>query len=210
MPRVWSCRRSAWASEPLSVTMTVRRFRGRPRVPVRGWTASRKGTTGARSSPLAGVMQGANGIPAASVRRWMSIPFPVPPRATPSPPPVPGGTGAVHGPVLPLNHPVRFGKPEDPGWPLGQRAIGLPALPPPVGGALGRPWGAAREITPAAAGDQHVQQGLDHLAKGGMRHAAPTLRWCSGPHVRNEVPCSVAQTFESSGHSAFLPRSGAL
>jgi hypothetical protein len=39
------------------------------------------------------------------------IPFPLPPRATPSPPHLPGGKGSVHGPVLPLNRPVFLGDP---------------------------------------------------------------------------------------------------
>jgi predicted nucleic acid-binding protein len=33
--------------------------------------------------------------------RWMRSPFPCLPWATPSPPPLPGGKGAVDGPVLP-------------------------------------------------------------------------------------------------------------
>src|SRR5919108_4088560 len=95
--------------------MTHSRVRGRPRLPVRILTASSNGSTCARSSPLAGVVRLARGMPPLSVRLWISIPLPLPPRATPSPPPLPGGKRAVDGSVLPLNHPVFLGEPKDPG-----------------------------------------------------------------------------------------------
>jgi hypothetical protein len=209
MPRVRRGCRRAWASSPVSVTRTCRRCRGRPRLPVRRCTASSQGTTWARSSPWAGVLPVAKGLPAAAVSRWRSLPVPVPPRAPPSPPPVPGGTGAVHGPVWPLKHPVCFGQPAEPGVHRGQRALGLPALQPPMRRTLGRPWRAAREITPAAAGNQPVQSGMQHLANGRMRHPAPTARRCRGNKVRKAWPFQVAQAVEPSGHRALLPRLGA-
>src|SRR5919109_2673461 len=104
--------------------------------------------TGARSSPWAGVVRVASGMPAASVRRWRSMPWPLRPDATLSPPPLPGGTWAVHGVVRPLNEPVFFGNPEDLGWHGGERAVRLPALQPAVRGALGSPLLATGEITP--------------------------------------------------------------
>jgi hypothetical protein len=89
-PRVRSCRRRSVASTPLSGAITFGRFQGRPRVPVRGRSASNSGMTWARSVPLAGVVRCARGIPAASVRLWVRGHLPLPPRATLSPPPVPG------------------------------------------------------------------------------------------------------------------------
>src|SRR6516225_704517 len=84
--------------------MTRRRLRGRPRWPVRLLTASRNGSTWARSSPLAGVVRLARGMPPPSVRLWSSIPWPFPPRAPPAPPPFPGGNSAIHGAILPTHH----------------------------------------------------------------------------------------------------------
>jgi hypothetical protein len=101
----------------------------------------------------------------------MRRPWPCRPKALPSPTPMPGGTRAVHGPVLPVNHPVFLGNPEDPGLHRGQGAIGLPALQPPRRRALGGPLGATGKITPAVAGDQDLEQDIDHLAKGATRHA---------------------------------------
>src|SRR5437870_7486645 len=45
IPRFRSCCRSAFASYPLSVAITLRRLRGRPRLPVCTLTASSNGTT---------------------------------------------------------------------------------------------------------------------------------------------------------------------
>jgi len=167
-------------------------------------TASNSGMTCARSFPLAGVVQAAHGMPPASVRLWIRIPLPFLPWATPSPPPLPGGTGAVDGPVLPLNQPVFFSKPEDAGLQGRAGAIGLPALELPMRGAFRSPWRPAREITPAAARDQHVQQRIHDLAKRGMRHAPPALCRLRGKDVCKEWPFQVAQTLEASGHSALL------
>jgi hypothetical protein len=170
---VRSCRRRSLAAYPLSVAMTGGRFRGRPRVPVRRRTASNSGMTWVHSLPWAGVMLCARGMPAASVRRWMRPHWPLPPRATPAPPPVPGGTGAVDGPIWPLNHPVSFSHPEHPGWPQGERAIGLPALSPALRGTFGHPLSPTRQIAPTTARHQHVQQSIHHVAERGMRHASP-------------------------------------
>src|SRR5215217_5839264 len=114
--------RNAFASYPFSVAMTRSRLRGRPRLPVRILTASSNGRTCARSSPLAGVVRLARGMPPPSVRLWMSIPLPFPPRATPSPPPLPGGKSAIDGAILPMNHPPFLGHPQTPGLHRGERA----------------------------------------------------------------------------------------
>jgi hypothetical protein len=113
MPRGRSCWRKALASLPLSAARIFGRLRGLPCLPVLMVTASSSGITCARSFPLAGVMQAANGMPPASVRLWIRIPFPFRPWETPSPPPLSGGKGAINGPVLPLNHPVFSVKAED-------------------------------------------------------------------------------------------------
>jgi hypothetical protein len=57
----------------------------------------------------------------------------------------------------PLNHPAFLGQPEQTGVHGSSGAIGLPALQPPMCDTLGRPLGAAGEITPAAAGDQEIE-----------------------------------------------------
>jgi hypothetical protein len=69
---------------------TWSRVRGRPRVHVRPCRASRRGLPWARSSPVAGVVPVDHGMPAASVSLGLRLPRPVPPRATSSPPPLPG------------------------------------------------------------------------------------------------------------------------
>ena len=79
IPPFRSCCRSAFASYPLSVAITLRRLRGRPRLPVCTLTASSNGTTCARSSPLAGVTRFAKGLPSPAVRLWLRIPLPFPP-----------------------------------------------------------------------------------------------------------------------------------
>src|SRR5919108_6385581 len=103
------------------------------------------------------------------------MPLPFRPYATPSPPPLPGGKGAIHGTVLPLNPPAFLGQSQQASLHGRQRPVGLPALQPPMCSTLGRPLGAAGEITPAAAGDQDVEQRVDDLTKGRMRHATPPL-----------------------------------
>ncbi len=68
-----------------------------------------------------------------------------------------------------------LGEPEQARWHRGQGAVALPALEPPMGGALGGPWGPAGEITPAAAGEQDLEAAIEDLPKGRMRHATPPL-----------------------------------
>src|ERR1041384_3683276 len=130
--------------------MTCSRLRGRPRLPVRILTASSNGSTWARSSPLAGVVRLARGMPPPSVRLWMRIPLPFPPRATPSPPPFPGGKSAIDGAILPMNHPTFLSNPQHPRLHRSQGAIRLPPLQPAMRGALRPPLGAVRDSTPAA------------------------------------------------------------
>jgi hypothetical protein len=83
-------------------------FAGRPRLPVRTLTASSSGTTWTRSSPLAGVVRFAKGSPFPAVRVCLRMPLPLPPRAAPSPPPVPGGISAIHGAILSTHHPYMY------------------------------------------------------------------------------------------------------
>src|SRR6516164_10571038 len=137
--------------------MTRRRLRGRPRWPVRLLTASRNGSTWARSSPLAGVVRLARGMPPPSVRLWSSIPWPFPPRAPPAPPPFPGGNSAIHGAILPTHHAALCCATETPRLQRGHGAIRLPPLHPAMRGALRPPWGAVRDITPAATCHQDGQ-----------------------------------------------------
>src|SRR4029434_215248 len=168
--------------------MTLRRLRGRPRLPVCTLTASSSGMTWARSSPLACVVQVANGIPPPSVRLWIRMPLPFPPRATPSPPPLPGGKSAVNGAVLPPNHPAFLGYAQNPRLHRGQRAIRLPALQPPVCRTLRRPLRPLGDVTPPAPGNQHIQQRIQDLPKRRMRHPATTLGWCWGKDTLKQAP----------------------
>src|SRR5918999_466151 len=75
---------------------------------------------------------------------------------------------------------------------------------------FGGPLRAAGQITPAAAGDEHVEQGIDDLAKGRMRHAPAALYRFWGKDVGKELPFQIAQALESSSHGALLLRSRAL
>src|SRR5919199_3187681 len=177
--------------------MTLRRLRGRPRLPVWTLTASSKGTTWARSSPLAGVVRFANGIPFPSVRLWIRTPLPLPPWATPSPPPFPGGKRAVHGAILPANHPSFLCDPQNPRLHGNQGAIGLPALQPSRRRTLRRPLWPTRDITPPAASNQDIQQGIQHFPKRRMRHATTALGRCRGKDILEQTPFSITQPFKA-------------
>src|SRR5918912_490461 len=157
--------------------MTLRRLRGRPRLPVWTFTASSSGSTWARSSPLAGVVRVARGMPHPSVRLWIKIPLPLPPWATPSPPPLPGGKRAIDGAILPPNQALFFGDAQHPRLHGGQRAIRLPAPQPTMRGTLRGPLRSMGDITPPAAGNQDIQQRIQYFPKRCMGHPpAPLLR----------------------------------
>ena len=168
------------------------------------------GRTWARSSPLAGVGRVDHGRPEASVRRWMRRPLPFRPEAPPSPPPVPGGKGALHRAVWPVHHPACLGEPKEARVPGGQRAIGVPARPPARRGTVGGPWRAPGQITPAAAGDQDVESRMHHLAKRGVRHATPPRGRLWRKQSGNELPRQVASSCEGAGHGALLAKFRAL
>ena len=102
------------------------------------------------------------------------------------------GKRASYTTVLPLKHPAFLGQPEQTGWHGRERAIGLPALQPPMGGTLGGPLGAAGEITPAAAGDQDIAQRVDDLTKGRMRHATSPLGGLWRKQIGQKLPLQVA------------------
>src|SRR5262247_1448568 len=168
--------------------MTRSRLRGRLRLPVRILTASSNGSTCARSSPLAGVVRLARGMPPPSVRLWIRIPLPFPPRATPSPPPFPGGKSAINGAILPTNHASFFCYTENPRLHGGQGAIRPPPLQPAMGGTLGRPLRPTRDITPTTARNQDVQQGVQNLPKRRMGHPAAAFRRCRGKDILEQAP----------------------
>jgi hypothetical protein len=84
--------------------------------------------------------------------------LPFPPRATPSPPPFPGGKSAIHGAILPTNQASLFCYTENLRLHRGQGAIRLPPLQPAMRGALRPPLGAVRDITPAATRNQDVHK----------------------------------------------------
>jgi hypothetical protein len=79
-----------------------------------------------------------------------------------------------------------------------------------MGGALGGPWGATGEITPAAAGEQDIEHRIDDLAKGGMRQATTLLRRLRRKQISQELLLHVGSPLECSGHGALLQRFRAL
>jgi hypothetical protein len=162
------------------------------------------GCPGPAQEPLAGVGRVDHGMPAPSVRWCMRRPGPFRPSAPPAPPPVPGGTGASDGAVRPRHHPACLGEPEEARWHRGERAIGLSALPPPLGGTLGGPLGATRKITPAAAGHEAQAPRVDDLTKGGMWQATTPLRRLWRKQRSQELPLQVASPREGSSHGALL------
>src|SRR4030095_4464668 len=135
---------------------------------------------------------------------WMRMPFPFPPRATPSPPPLPEGKRAVDGAVLPIDHTPFLGKSQNTGLHGGESPIPVPAAQPAMRGTLRRPLRALGCITPAAASDQDIQQGVHHLAKWHMGHPTPACWGLRGKKVYKELPFQVAQSLESSCHSTLL------
>src|SRR5919206_4630609 len=89
-------------------------------------------------------------------------------------------------------------------WPRGYH---LPASAGAIdawSGAFRRPWWPAREIAPAAARDQHVQQRIHNPAKRGMRHPPPASYRLWGKDVCKELPFQVAQALESACHNPLL------
>jgi len=169
---------------------------------VRTLTASSNGTTWARSSPLAGVVRCAHGIPFPSVRLWMRIPLPFPPWATPSPPPFPGGKSAINGAIFPTNHPSFLCHTQNPRLHGRQRAIRLPALQPAMRRTLRGPLGPPRDITPPAPGNQDIQQRVQYFPKRRMRHATTTLGRCRGKDICKQAPFSITHAFKSACHES--------
>src|SRR5919206_2510696 len=184
--------------------MTFRRLRGRPRLPVWTLTASSRGTTWARSAPLAGVVRFAKGMPPPSVRLWIRIPLPLPPWATPSPPPFPGGKRAINGAILPPNHAPFLCNPQNPCLHGSQGAIGLPALQPPMRRTLRRPLWPTRDITPPAPRNQDIQQGIQDLPKRRMWHSTTTFGRCRRKDIFEQTPLSITHAFKASCHTALL------
>src|SRR6516164_4092482 len=178
--------------------MTRRRLRGRPRWPVRLLTAASAGST------WAGVVRLARGMPPPSVSRWSSIPVPFPPRAPPAPPPFPGGNSAIHGAILPTHHAALCCATEPPRRHRGHGAIRLPPLHPAMRGALRPPWGAGRDITPAATCQQDVQQSVQNLPKRRLGPPSPALRRCRGQDILAQAPLHITHTCQSSCHTALL------
>jgi hypothetical protein len=121
----------------------------------------------------------------------MRRPLPRRPHAPPSPLPVPGEKRAIHGAVLLLNYRAFLGVPEAARWHVGQRPISLPALQPPMCGALGGLLRVAWEITPAAASDQDIEPRVTDLAKGGRQHATTPLRRLRRKQIGKELPRQV-------------------
>jgi len=141
------------------------------------------------------------GMPPPSVRLWSRIPLPFPPRA---PPPCPGGQSAIDSAILPMHHPTCLGHPENPRWHRGQRAIRLPAMPLARCGALRGPLRPTRDITPPAPCNQDIQQRMQYLPKGRMRHPTTALERCQGKDILEQAPLSITHALKSSCHTALL------
>jgi hypothetical protein len=118
----------------------------------------------------------------------MRIPLPLPPRATPSPPPFPGGKSAINGAMVPPNHAAFFGNAQNPRVHGSQGAIRMPTLQPPMRCTLRGPLWPTGDITPATACYQHVEQGISERPKRRMRHAALALRRCRGKDILEQAP----------------------
>jgi hypothetical protein len=134
----------------------------------------------------------------------MRTPLPFPLWATPAPPPFPGGTSAINGAIRPMHHPAFLSNPQHPRLHRGERAILLPPLQPAMRGVFRGPLWPAGDITPATAGDQNVEQGMQDLPKRDMRHPTAALRWCRGNNVCEQAPFSITYAFKSSCHTALL------
>jgi hypothetical protein len=65
-----------------------------------------------------------------------------------------------------------------------------------------------REITSAAAGNEHVQEGIHNLAKGCGGHPTPPLQWRRGKNVRKELSFQGTQSLEAPDHSFLLHGGG--
>jgi hypothetical protein len=87
-----------------------------------------------------------------------------------------------------MNHPSFFGNPKNAGLHRGQGAIGLPALQPAMRRALRRPWQPAWDITPATAGNQNVEQGIQDLPKRYMGHPAAAFLRHRGKDILEQAP----------------------
>ena len=81
-------------------------------------------------------------------------PFAFPAIRDPLPAAVARGKGAIHGAMLPLNHPAFLAEPQQVRLHSGPRPTGVPALRPPMGSALEGPLGPAWEVTPV--GEIHL------------------------------------------------------
>src|SRR5215468_7959992 len=82
--------------------MPLRRLRVRPRLPVRSLTASSRGTTWARSSPLAGVVRHGHPVPLGEAVD--QDPCALPAVGNTLAAPFPGGKSASNGAILPTHH----------------------------------------------------------------------------------------------------------
>jgi hypothetical protein len=70
------------------------------------------------------------------------------------------------------------------------------------------PMGPAREVAPAAAGDQDVAHRMHHLAKGGMGHAPTPRRRLRRKKIGQEPPLQVTSPFEGAGSRALREHGG--
>ena len=143
-------------------------------------------------------------MPPPSVRLWIRIPLPLPPWATPSPPPLPGGKSAIDGAILPTNHAFFLGYPQNACLHCRQGAIRLPAPQPAMRGTLRRPLRPLGDITPPAAGNQDIQQGIPNVPKRSLRHPTTALWRCRGKDILEQAPLSITQTFKSPCHTALV------
>jgi hypothetical protein len=125
-------------------------------------------------------------------------------KAPPSPPPVPGGTRAIHGARRPLAEPALLGQPEHARGHGDQCASSVPALQPPMGGALGRPLRPAGEVTPAATRTQNGAPRIHPLAPGGRGPAATPCRRQRRQHLGKELPRQVGSPFTRASHGTLL------
>ena len=184
----------------MSAASCFGRLRGRPGFPVRTLSESSMGRTWARSLSRALVTQTANGIPLASTREWMSTPLPLNPYSTPSPPPLPGGKGAVDTRRAPVNHAFEFGHDENSLLKALPGAVVLPGGEPAM---RGRTWSKrrlTRQIAPTGAGVEDVEDRIDDTPWRGRRLPSFSPDRLLRKIWSHHFPLLIAHTFKSTRH----------
>src|ERR687885_1075866 len=71
-------------------------------------------------------------------------------------------------------------------------------------GTLRGPLWPPGDITPPAASNQDIQQGVQYLPKRCMRHPTTALGWCRGKDILEQTPLQITHAFKASWHTVLL------